>query len=611
MEKVAVYSRVSTEEQREKQSIETQIEYAKQYCQREGYLIADFYCDNGVSGTIHFEEREAGNRLFRDAREGKFKTVLVYKIDRIGRDNRVTIEAVFKLTKLGVDIKSMTEVSDRSNPQGRFIFNLFANLAEWEKEQIRERTIDGRYRKVRSGKIPGGNISYGYFVNEQKFLEINENAIPGLSLSPADVVRQIFRWIGEEGMSTISVAERLNAMGIPSPRATTKGTTYGKWWCDGVRKLVINTVHMGIFTYGKTKSRSDNTREKVSISVPPIVDEGLWHKTQATLRRNRSFSKRNSKHEYLLRGLIKCNFCGHSYVGQALNRGNYHYYRCPSGTSYFKRGYSECTGKGKMISSGWIEGAVWDEIKNWILNPIILEEIISEKLKESERERGNSFKKYSKLRDSVEKKKEERTRILELYRRGSITMEDVDKQLEAVESEEKALLQMCEELKSKMIEDLPHEELLKNFRGEIDTYRETFEADSIMFENKRRIIEKFVKEVRVNMSGRKSGHPSLVETIPFRREIELVSPKDTRIVTVYSRDGNMMDKEEGSQPDYSGNYADVIYHFPFPPKEVDVIVNRISWHVPKAASTISSGLGPLSVPPSPGFSSISRVNWRI
>ncbi|MGE5445021.1 MAG: hypothetical protein ACM3SR_10550, partial [Ignavibacteriales bacterium] len=53
---------------------------------------------------------------------------------------------------------------------------------------IRERTIDGRYRKARSGKIPGGNIPYGYFVNGQKFLEINETPIPGLSLSPADVV---------------------------------------------------------------------------------------------------------------------------------------------------------------------------------------------------------------------------------------------------------------------------------------------------------------------------------------------------------------------------------------------------------------------------------------
>ena len=92
MEKVAIYARVSTEDQKERQSIETQIEHAKQYCQREGYFIADFYCDDGVSGTIPFEEREAAKRLLREAREGKFKTVLVYKIDRIGRDNLVAMK---------------------------------------------------------------------------------------------------------------------------------------------------------------------------------------------------------------------------------------------------------------------------------------------------------------------------------------------------------------------------------------------------------------------------------------------------------------------------------------------------------------------------------------
>jgi predicted nucleic acid-binding Zn-ribbon protein len=132
-----------------------------------------------------------------------------------------------------------------------------------------------------------------------------------------------------------------------------------------------------------------------------------------------------------------------------------------------------------------------------------LEEVISAKLKGYEKDKGNSFKTYGKIRDSVEKKKEEKTRILELYRRGTITMEDVEKQLEAIESEEKVLLQKGEELKSKMIENLPHEELLKSFGGEIEEYRGKLEGDSITFEDKRRIIEKFVKEVRVNMNGRK------------------------------------------------------------------------------------------------------------
>jgi site-specific DNA recombinase len=332
---------------------------------------------------------------------------------------------------------------------------------------------------------------------------------------------------------------------------------------------------MGTYVYGKRKSRNDNTREKVSISVPPIVEEELWLKAQEKLRRNRKFAKRNSKNEYLLRGFIKCNFCGHSYVGQARIAENQHYYRCLRRMGYWKKIYEECPGKGKMIRRDWIEGVVWNEIKNWILNPIILEEVISEKLKGYEKEKGNSFKRYSKLRDSIEKKKEEKTRILELFRRATITIEDVEKQLKDIESEEKALVQMGEELKSKMIEDLPGEELLKSFRGEMEEYRGKLGDGSIKFEDKRRIVEKFVKEVRVNMNGKKADCASLIETIPFRKEIEPISLADTKIVTVYARDKNTNDERDLQDADNSANFADVIYHFPFPPKQLGVIVNGV------------------------------------
>ncbi|HEX3034729.1 MAG TPA: recombinase family protein [Thermodesulfobacteriota bacterium] len=573
MEHVAVYCRVSTEEQRERQSIETQIEYAKQYCQREGYIIADFYSDNGVSGTIPFDERGAGNKLLLDAKEGKFKSVLVYKIDRIGRDNPVTLEAVFKLNELGVNIKSMTEISDRTNPQGRFLFNLFANLAEWEKEQIRERTIDGKYRKARSGKFPGGIVPYGYVINKEKLLEIDENPIPGYNLSPAYIARQIFNWIGNEGISTIETARKLNDLGVPATKSTGHiASVNGKWRHDRIRKMIISTAYIGSYTYGNRKSRRDNTREKVIIPIPAMIDRELWLKAQETLKRNRKFSDRNSKYEYLLRGLIKCNFCNHGYCGFR-KRGGPYYYRCYARLKHYKMIYGECTGRGKAVRGDWIESVVWNEIKNWVLNPVILEEIISAKLKEYEKEKGSAFKTYSRLKGSIEKKQQERTRILELYRKGVITMEDVQTQLEAVESEEKQLIQMAEEHKAKLVENLSHEELIKHFKEEMKVYRDKFESGPT-FKDKQRIVQAFIKEVRVNMNGRKAGRLTLAETIPFRNEIEPISLKDVKIVTVYSR-SDSRNKEESLSPDTNSNFADVIYRFPFPTKDLGVTVNSI------------------------------------
>ncbi len=152
MEKVAIYCRVSTEEQRERQSIENQIGYAKDYCQREGYIIYDFYSDDGLSGTIPFEDREAGKRLLQDAKEGKFKLVLIWKIDRLARDTKLSLTVAHSLKELWIAIKSMTEPFDTSTPIGEFMFTQLASIAKLERDNIRERSMTGTNRVARQGK---------------------------------------------------------------------------------------------------------------------------------------------------------------------------------------------------------------------------------------------------------------------------------------------------------------------------------------------------------------------------------------------------------------------------------------------------------------------------
>jgi len=77
------------------------------------------------------------------------------------------------------------------------------------------------------------------------------------------------------------------------------------------------------------------------------------------------------------------------------------------------------------------------------------------------------------------------------------------------------------------------------------------------------------------MNGRKADRPSLVETIPFRNDAEPISLKDASIATVYSRDKNTNDERELEETNNSANFADVLYHFPFPPKDLGVIVNPV------------------------------------
>jgi len=83
---VAIYVRVSTEEQRERQSIATQREFGDRYCQLHELAVYACYADDGVSGTVPLDQRPEGSRILDDARANKFDQLLVFKLDRGGRE---------------------------------------------------------------------------------------------------------------------------------------------------------------------------------------------------------------------------------------------------------------------------------------------------------------------------------------------------------------------------------------------------------------------------------------------------------------------------------------------------------------------------------------------
>ena len=105
-EKLALLLRVSSEEQRDRETIEIQREFLQEYCRLYGLEVVQIYADDGVSGTIPLHERPEGRRLLEDAKEGKFSTLLVYRLDRLGRSLLVIVDAHDRLQAFGVALKS-------------------------------------------------------------------------------------------------------------------------------------------------------------------------------------------------------------------------------------------------------------------------------------------------------------------------------------------------------------------------------------------------------------------------------------------------------------------------------------------------------------------------
>jgi site-specific DNA recombinase len=215
---VAIYVRVSTDEQRERQSINTQRDFGCRFCDLHELPIYETYADDGVSGTVPLELRPGGIRLLADARQGKFVQLLVFKLDRLGRDTRLILNAVAELEKFGVRVRSMTEEFDTATATGRLMLTMLSGFAAHERELIRERSVAGTNRLAEGGSWLGGVVPYGYRKegeNGQKHIVLNETLVGGFEVSEADVVRTIFRMCSVEKKSCQKIADYLNRTGIP------------------------------------------------------------------------------------------------------------------------------------------------------------------------------------------------------------------------------------------------------------------------------------------------------------------------------------------------------------------------------------------------------------
>jgi len=147
--KVAIYGRVSTAEQ----NATMQLDELRAYCQRRQWDIVEEFTDSGVSGSK--ESRPALNRLLADAKRRKYDAVLVYRYDRFARSLRQLVNALTEFDALGIHFVSLHEGVDTSTPNGRLVFGIFASIAEFERELIRDRVKSGLAAARTKGKRLG------------------------------------------------------------------------------------------------------------------------------------------------------------------------------------------------------------------------------------------------------------------------------------------------------------------------------------------------------------------------------------------------------------------------------------------------------------------------
>ncbi len=162
--RAAIYARVSTFDQEP----ENQLAEIRRYVAARGWT-AEEYVDRGISGAK--DRRPALDRLLIDARRRRFDVLVVWRLDRLGRNLRHLITLLEELQALGIAFVSLNEGIDATTPAGKLQMHILGAIAEFERARIAERVKAGLQRARAQGKrlgrprkapttivIPGGSV---------------------------------------------------------------------------------------------------------------------------------------------------------------------------------------------------------------------------------------------------------------------------------------------------------------------------------------------------------------------------------------------------------------------------------------------------------------------
>lgn len=534
--RIGIYARVSSDDQAERGTIESQIEFATKYCDLHQLPITAWYKDDGITGTVPLEDRAAGVQLLQDAQNGVIDTLLLYKLDRFGRNARIILNGIHALEKLGVKVKSMTEPFDTSDPAGRFTLTILAGVADLERENILARMWHGANRAARAGKWLGGIVPYGYYVDADGFLAISDEPIAGIDTSEADVIRLMYRMLAEQQASCSKVADALNTMGIPpkyiilgrkqKSRGKRSAVTSGQWTPGRIRNTIVETTYKGVHHYGR---RSVKRRETIEREVPAIVDVDTWDAAQRTLRHNQLNSVQIVKVPYLLRGYVFCGQCGLRYVGTTFKEKRY--YVCGGKQSF--RGPLNGKCQSKNMNAEALEDYVWSRCVHLIRNP---EQVI-----DSSQTQDGKIAELQKMiaaaKTSVAKADEETQNILTLFRRGHIPQAAVELQLDAIGNERAQALRTIAEMESAIKSMQSEDKRAQRAVRSLKLMQQMIDVDDLTWDNKRSIIDMLISKVIITTKIPPGGtRPEAYISIKYaiqlsEQEDALLFDTDFKVVT--------------------------------------------------------------------------------
>jgi len=300
--RVTSYSRVSTDHEEQKKSLNNQSEYFKEMIERnDNWQYIPGYIDEGISGTSD-KKRENFRKMIKDAKAGLFDLIITKEISRFSRNTLDSIKYTRELLDYGVAVYFVNDNINTIMPDSELRLTIMASLAQDEVRKLSERVKFGMLCSVKKERILGNNSLLGYIKDKDTGnLVINNDE--------ARIIKNIYKMYVIDKLSLNKIAVNLNAEEKDR-----------NWKAISIERIISNPKYKGYFC-GKKTEVIDYITKKVKIipkdewiiykkskKIPEIINEELWELANKRLMLRKRKKKVNISYEnnYLFSGKIWC-----------------------------------------------------------------------------------------------------------------------------------------------------------------------------------------------------------------------------------------------------------------------------------------------------------------
>ena len=504
----AIYARVSSERQKEEKTIESQTSALKEFAQAQNYIVPENWVfeDEGYSGATL--ARPGLERLRDLVSEGQVEIVLVHSPDRLSRRYAYQVLLLEEFSRQGIEVRFLKGNAGQT-PEEQLLVQFQGMIAEYERAQITERCRRGKRHRAKTGLInvlSGAPFGYRYLKKtdgSDSCYVIDENEVP--------VVRQVYQWYTEEGLSLGAIARRLTEQGVPTRRGK------ARWERSVVWAMLRNPAYVGRAAYGKTESaerrritrplrqrggfskrcRANRERPReqwIEIAVPALISEPTFARAQERLAQNQRLSIKNTREITLLQGLLVCAECGYALyrTSTRTSKRRAKYYRCLGSDRWRQLMKTPCTCRPIRVED--VDEAVWTQVKRLLEDPFLIRTELERRRDEGLRANPIEQRRH-RVEHDIQRVNQQIDKLLDAYQEGLLGLGELRHRMPALRKKQAAAQK---ELESAHWQALADEQLrqldqsLETFLGRLKQL-----AQNLSVADKQKIIRLLVKEIIV------------------------------------------------------------------------------------------------------------------